>query len=273
MTALDAFGGRRFIARSSRGARDVAQRLSGESLALRPRQRPPAVLGGQAIRRVIVLAITCGLALGCRSGPTVGTMPPPGPDGVVSASAIPDYVAVAGPNGGIAGYVESRFLTGPPTSARIPVFARDLTTLVGYMWPGIGFIALNADPSGVRTPVSTAAAATFVPSGGHAATLTVFVRNAGAIDRWIATIVNGQIAEAQGYSGVPGVGCLASPIGTQLVVLSGSPGADGTHPIGTIRIQSNSQPTTLWIDFTAPGPFSFGPGVPDWWTDSGDPCP
>lgn len=60
-----------------------------------------------AVRRFeLTTWIVVGLLSGaCSPFASKGTMPPPGPNGQVDASAAPDFIAVAGEDGGIAGYV------------------------------------------------------------------------------------------------------------------------------------------------------------------------
>lgn len=106
-------------------------------------------LGGS----VLVVAL---IAAGCGPLGTKGTMPPPGPDGEVNRDVIPDFIAVAAQDGGIAGYVSKEYVFPEPTKAigrpgevDWPVYADDLRTLVGHMVAGKGFVPLGVDPESV----------------------------------------------------------------------------------------------------------------------------
>ncbi len=80
---------------------------------------------------------------------TKGTMPPPGPDGAVDPAQVPDFVAVAGREGGIAGYVPKEFVLGGSDETHWHVFSDDLTTVVGHMYPEKGFVPLGVDPDSI----------------------------------------------------------------------------------------------------------------------------
>jgi hypothetical protein len=89
--------------------------------------------------------------------PTKGRIPPdatPAGGGATNEALIPDFVSAYGQDGvTIAGYVPKQFLlrsTGvvggtpdnPPPDEPMPVYGEDLTTLVGHMVPGEGFVPL-----------------------------------------------------------------------------------------------------------------------------------
>jgi hypothetical protein len=112
-----------------------------------------------------VLLSAGAIASACSPVATKGTMPPPGADGHVNASLAPDFIAVAGRDGGIAGYVPRSYLlpeptttTGRPVEADIPVYGNDLQTLIGHMVAGKGAKHLMPGPR----PVARAAG--FEPS-------------------------------------------------------------------------------------------------------------
>jgi hypothetical protein len=198
-------------------------------------------------------------------------MPPEGPDGIVSPSSIPDFIAVAGRDGDVAGYVPSRYLIDPTLEGNIPVYGPDLATLVGYMVPDQGFVPLSAEPSDLRTPDTTAEAAS--PGIDESdRQLTVFVRNQDDAQRWVATVRGNEIGEIQSYSSGVWVGCLRSDLGTRLVWLSGPPDSPNVHASQTVYTQASGPPGDVWLDFEADRT-AFGSGVPDWWPDTGDPCP
>lgn len=69
-------------------------------------------------------------------------------DGTIDMSQVPDFIPAT--NGdGIAGWISSDDAL-PPDGTKspdeIPVFADDLRTLVGHMFPGVGFVPLGTDP-------------------------------------------------------------------------------------------------------------------------------
>lgn len=111
--------------------------------------------------------------------PTKGPMPDnasPPQGGPTYGALVPDFVSAWARDGAtIAGYVPKRYLIGPfdplpgtpsspPQSEPAPVYADDLTTLVGYMVPGSGFEPLGssvppAGPSGSVAPTPLVSAA------------------------------------------------------------------------------------------------------------------
>lgn len=84
-----------------------------------------------------------------------GTMPPADANGDVDPSAVPDFVAYAGRTDRIIGWVPKSYLLDPaqhclgPQCEPIPVYADDLTTLIGHDVPDRGFIPLGVDPAPV----------------------------------------------------------------------------------------------------------------------------
>ena len=90
-------------------------------------------------------------------------------DGLIYPALVPDFVPAWARDGTtIAGYVPKAYLIesvgvvpgtppNPPQAQPDPVYAQDLTTLVGYMVPGVGFVPLGS-------PVSPAGSAD--PTGG-----------------------------------------------------------------------------------------------------------
>lgn len=102
--------------------------------------------------------------------PTKGPIPPnaaPAEGGSINEALVPDFVSAWGQDGvTIAGYVPKRYLVGPfgpvagspsnpPQDSPEPVYGEDLTTLVGYMVPGKGFVPLGSPQ--VVTPTPTGA--------------------------------------------------------------------------------------------------------------------
>jgi hypothetical protein len=110
-----------------------------------------------------IAAISAATVLGGSAAPTKGRIP----DEAISANGdlnfdlVPDYVLASGRDGSPVGYVtrEAALDLGPmqidgsgrPVDVDIPVYADDLTTVVGYMVPGRGFVPLGTDPKSVPT--------------------------------------------------------------------------------------------------------------------------
>ena len=137
--------------------------------------------------RILLAVLVIAVLGGCsHSGRllTKGTMPPPGPDGMVDPSSAPDFIAVAGREDGIAGWVAKsyvfpteRVVKGrpgalPPADPPEPVYADDLRTVVGYLVVGEGFVPLvdhpiaesTAGPLRAHTPEATPVPGSFPTS-------------------------------------------------------------------------------------------------------------
>jgi PASTA domain len=122
------------------------------SVLLASRRR--AVIGSSASLVVVVGAlaiVTGGFGVLGTPGPTKGKMPyEPGKS--VAYSSIPDYVAVSiGPN--TIGYTPKAYVAAPDGSSSnsmqglpAPVYASNLTTLLGHEYSGIGFVPLGKSP-------------------------------------------------------------------------------------------------------------------------------
>ena len=105
---------------------------------------------------LVVSAVAIGLAtngfgLFSVSGPSKGPMPY-SPGKIVAYNKIPDYLSVyIGPNE--IGYTPKAYIaasngsSNDPLLGRIaPVYASNLTTLLGHEYPGIGFVRLGSSP-------------------------------------------------------------------------------------------------------------------------------
>jgi hypothetical protein len=120
-----------------------------------------AVLSGVVAVVVVAGAVTLVTNLfGSATAPsgrpslTAGTIPP-SQDGSVDLKKVPDFIATVGRTGKLVGYVPRAYLfptnpVGSPVSSKlggvVPVYARNLKTLVGHMYPGIGFVPLGKTP-------------------------------------------------------------------------------------------------------------------------------
>ncbi len=146
--------------------------------------------------------------------PSKGAMPPTPPvGGSVDDSGAPDFIAVAAPTGGIAGYVSRAMLDAPgPVNGFVgqapdlPVYADDLRTLVGYSVAGRGFVPLGSEPGTVATlpvrvapsgsasaPSSSSASAALMP--GELMLATSPPSNIGAGDSRLDGILRGKVLD------------------------------------------------------------------------------
>jgi hypothetical protein len=87
---------------------------------------------------------------------TAGTVPLRAQGGAVNPKKVPDFVATLERSGKLVGYVPRAYLfpvthVNAPASSKLggvaPVYARDLKTLVGHMYPGVGFVPLGRSPA------------------------------------------------------------------------------------------------------------------------------
>jgi hypothetical protein len=123
------------------------------SLELRASHRRMLLSGSVSVVALIVAlgVVTNGFGLLSVSGPTKGGMPF-SPGRGVPYDTLPDYLSVAiGP--GEIGYTPKAYVatpTGPRNDSLLgraaPVYASNLTTLLGHEYPGIGYVRLGASP-------------------------------------------------------------------------------------------------------------------------------
>ncbi len=118
----------------------------------------------RSIGAILAIALIGGAVLAaCSQVGSKGTMPPFGPNGVLDASAAPDFIAVAGGGPGIAGYARKQDVFSV-SSSPFPVFGDDLRTIVGQMVPNKGFVPAGVDPDTVPTIPAVVAPAGEGPS-------------------------------------------------------------------------------------------------------------
>ena len=129
--------------------------------------------GATATLRFGDLRLTAFQSGAASRDPTMGTMPPlPSTGPGAEQWTMPDFIAVAGPSGGV-GYAPRALVLGTgPTNGYVggppdvPVYAADLRTLVGYWMSGRGFVPLAdvaARPLVSGNPQSSPGAATLLP--------------------------------------------------------------------------------------------------------------
>lgn len=235
--------------------------------------------GRTPITLLIAALVLVGATLGaCSPLASKGTMPPPGPSGQVDPSKVPDFIAVAGSDGSIAGYVRKEAVlpaggaaVGQPSDRSWPVYGEDLRTVVGQMVPGKGFVPAGVDPATVSAiPVEVAPSS---ESGGEpSGQVSLYVRNGAAAQVWIAILDGGQFLHGGGFwgEGYVGVGCFPMSSGSRLVLLDRAPQEAGATVVRAIYARGQeAEPPALWIELGADGRISQGRGVAPWW--SGDP--
>jgi hypothetical protein len=203
-----------------------------------------------------------------------GTMPPPGPNGEIDPSAVPDFVAVAGSKG-VAGYVAKEAMLGGASEQSWPVYADDLRTIVGHLVPGRGFVPVGVDAATV--PTFEAHAGPLDPnSTPMAGTVFAYVRNRSHLDAYVAVVADGHVQNgATGFlpDGNIGVSCGPVPPGSRLVLLDRSPIDPAARPKQTIYVGVPlTGSVSLSIDVSPDDVATVGNGIPDWWTSGPPPA-
>jgi hypothetical protein len=219
------------------------------------------------VGRLAAVALLVAAVLGsCAPLASKGTMPPPGPNGQVDPSAAPDFIAVAGRDGGVAGYVLREMLLPAPADGAIPVYGEDLRTVVGQMIPDKGFVPAGVDPSTVPTfPIQVAPSG--APAGDGTGQVVLYVRNDAASQAWIAVHAAGQLTHGTGFwGGAIGAGCYPMPAGSRLVLLDRSPTQPGAQVVRPIYSRGQeAEPPSLWVTIGGDGVVTQGTDVPAWW--------
>lgn len=211
-------------------------------------------------------------------------MPPPGPNGQLDASLAPDFIAVAGRDGGIAGYVPRAYLfpkppsmAGGPDEPPYPVYAEDLRTLVGHMFAGKGFVPLGVDSAAVPN-IRVQQGPSFTASATGSGALTLYVRNAANRAAWFAVVSPGEAVGTAAMGALEfnkglGVGCLDIAAGNHLVLVDRPPQDAGATLLQVIYpgADATDRPTR-WVDIGADGATTQGNAVPPWWSGPPQDC-
>lgn len=219
---------------------------------------------------LIVVAIAACAQVGSK-----GTMPPAGADGQVDPASAPDFIAVVTGDDSI-GYVAKEHLLpssdgqpGPPQNESWPVYGDDLSTVIGQMVQGRGFVPNGTDPASVpQPPVEVGPSG---PPAGADGSMVVYVRNGTTATVWL-TMRDGSslLAMPTGFGAGAAVACLPYVPGAALALSDLPPDAAGgrswavTSPDGVGR--------TVWVDVGQDGALTQGAGVPDWWVDPAQAC-
>jgi hypothetical protein len=200
----------------------------------------------------------------------------------IDAALVPDFVPVQGRDGtSVAGYIPKAYLLGStmptvtssaPEGDIAPVYADDLTTLVGHMYPDRGFVPLGVDPNSIPTIPVQQGPAVSAPTGPPTS-LTVYIRSAATTTRWFGVVPASDTVGAVGASIPISVACLHVPVGGQAVMFDRPPQDAGAITLRVIyqRVGANGWPT-LWVDVGADGSVGQGTGMPSWWVGPPPPC-
>lgn len=159
--------------------------------------------------------------------PTKGPIPDnasPPQGGPVYPALVPDFVpALARDGTTIAGYVPKAYLiesggvlpgtpSNPPQASPDPVYAEDLTTLVGHMVPGVGFVPLGSSVPSAGPPESVAPASV-APSASAAPAVDCGRLAVAACEQAIALARSGHESELATTSRiVADDSCAPSPV-------------------------------------------------------------
>jgi hypothetical protein len=99
----------------------------------------------------VVLSVSVGGGLAIAASLSKGPIPT-GANGELELNHAPDFVSVSS-GGKIVGYVPRSYIIGTssgPVESELgsvaPVYAKDLSTIVGHFYPGVGFVPLGTEP-------------------------------------------------------------------------------------------------------------------------------
>lgn len=112
---------------------------------------------GWRFGRGTTLSVGIGLAVAGAAG-AAAVLPSKGPvpsssSGSIDWNRVPDFVSVVS-DGKAVGYAPRGYVIGNPPGSKqspdlskvVPVYANDLKTLVGHVYPGVGFVPLGESP-------------------------------------------------------------------------------------------------------------------------------
>ena len=116
---------------------------------------------GWRFGRGVTVSVGIGLAVAGGAG-AAALLPSKGPvpissSGSINWSKVPDFVSIVS-DGKTVGYAPRGYVIGNPPGSKqssdlgtkaVPIYASDLKTLVGHVYPGVGFVPLGESPSSV----------------------------------------------------------------------------------------------------------------------------
>jgi hypothetical protein len=231
--------------------------LRERARSLRSVPRLAVALGGVALALAVGLSLLATSVIGggglapSVSGPTKGTVPF-SPNGTVNPKQIPDFVVTVGRHSQLVGYVPRADLFPQPGTtfqppAVMPVFAGDLKTLVGHMYPGVGYV-----PLGTAVGAEPCLPETVVENGGSrpvaCPSATVVLPNVAGM------VTPSAVAELSGLGfdvAVVNVRSRSTPA-DQVVSMSPAPGK-GVHARAVVTIRNSLGPPSSVTRAAAPG--------------------
>jgi hypothetical protein len=120
--------------------------------------RAPWIVAAAAVLVIAAPGIAIASAVHATAAATKGPIPASAWVGNgINYAAVPDYIPATDSTGATRGWVSKKLAIpqGTPDDSPIPVYADDLQTIVGHMYPGIGFVAVGVSPAAVpRKPVT-----------------------------------------------------------------------------------------------------------------------
>ena len=164
--------------RPLRAGRHVAARRQLQEVVARGR---PHFLGRFG-RAGVALGVGVGLSIaGGAAAATLTLTKGPIPSsayGPARSGRVPDFVSVEGRKGTVVGYTPRRYVMPGPgqtlASGVAPVYASNLETLVGHVYPGVGYVPLGTDPASltcVPEAVVSGATTSTIPCPSHRSAL------------------------------------------------------------------------------------------------------
>lgn len=135
--------------------------------AIRPSRRTLSLTGSTlALAAILLVVVTHGPRPAHPPRPSIGETKgtiPASTSGTIDSRKVPDFISVTA-EGKTVGYAPRDYLVPPPgepgqnspVGGVLPIFGADLKTLVGHMYPGIGWVPLDGSPSAGPCPQVTA---------------------------------------------------------------------------------------------------------------------
>lgn len=218
--------------------------------------------------------VAISIALGaCGPSATKGTLPPPGLDGEIEPADAPDFIAVAGNDEPVIGYVRKAFVLsgGGPGGVNEPVYAEDLQTVIGHMVLGKGFVPLGVDPATVPD-IPVVVAPSFDAAAPPVPAVAIYVRNQSDERIWFAERV-GDLLLGGGAFDDAGVSSTYHGEGEEIVVVDRSPQGPGVRVLRSVYARGESnEDVVLGVNVSPDGEITQGSGVPEWWRSNPQRC-
>lgn len=135
---------------------------SNRNRPVRKRVTGAALLGGRAVLVAVVVLvfgpIAFAVATSATSAPSRGPIPESAwRNGSVDRTQVPDFIPVEDSSGKTVGWAAAQqaIPLSTPMDGPVPVYGDDLKTVVGSVYPGVGYVPLGVNPSSIaRIPVT-----------------------------------------------------------------------------------------------------------------------